>query len=49
MNENAYGTMKASKHRGMEVWKYVCRQNGCVFFEDVLVKLKINNSIKHNL
>jgi hypothetical protein len=24
MNENAYGTMKVSKHRGMEVWKYCC-------------------------
>lgn len=25
MNENTYGTMKVSKHRGMEVWKYVCK------------------------
>ncbi len=48
MNANAYGTMKVSKHRGMEVWKYVCKQNECVFFKNVLVKLKFNNSIKKN-
>jgi hypothetical protein len=48
MNENAHATIKVSKHIGMEIWKYVCKESNVYFKNMFSVKLKFNNSIKIN-